>query len=123
MELAKKNIRVLDVAVPLGTYTGWSLRAGRPAGDSAEAFGQFIAFPLTAKERQQKGDPRASIEERYPSKDFFLNLLEVAAAEMVEKRFLLKEDARTAIDDMARRGCALIDKAQAAAAETVLETD
>src|SRR5438132_2627724 len=61
------GVRLPDVTVPLATYTGWALRAGAQANDGCEGTGQMIAFPKTKADRIASGDPRLSIEERYPS--------------------------------------------------------
>ena len=61
------GIRLPDVAVPLGTYTGWNLRpaAMGAAGQLARWSGSFFPFATTAAERRSAGDPRPSVEERY----------------------------------------------------------
>ena len=61
------GVRLPDVTVPLATYTGWALRSGAQANDGCEASGQYIPFARTAVERELSGDPRPSVEERYPS--------------------------------------------------------
>jgi Alpha/beta hydrolase domain len=61
------GVRLPDVTVPLNTYTGWALRSGVWADDGCEGSGQRIPLPATAAERATSGDPRPSIEERYPS--------------------------------------------------------
>ena len=61
------GVRLPDVTVPLATYTGWALRAGAQASDGCEAAGQYIPFPKTKADRIASGDPRLSIEERYPT--------------------------------------------------------
>jgi hypothetical protein len=68
------GIRIPEVAVPLATYTGWALRAV-PAGgdDGCDAAGQQIAFAKTKAERIALGDPRPSLEERYPSHAEYVN--------------------------------------------------
>jgi hypothetical protein len=43
------------------------------------------------------GDPRLSIEERYPTKDAYLAAFKKAADDLVAKRFLLPDDADTLI--------------------------
>jgi hypothetical protein len=62
------GIRLPEVAVPLATYTGWNLRAV-PAGgdDGCDHWGQQIEFARTKAERTATGDPRPSLEERYPT--------------------------------------------------------
>ena len=59
------GVRLVDVTVPLATYTGWALRSGPQAGDGCEGTGQMIPFAKTKAERMASGDPRLSIEERY----------------------------------------------------------
>jgi len=43
------------------------MRGGAHANDCCEGAGQMIAFPKTKAVRLASGDPRLSIEERYPS--------------------------------------------------------
>jgi len=62
------GIRLPDIAVPRGTFTGWNLyRPPLPDGELADRDGTFLAFAATRAERASAGDPRASIEERYPT--------------------------------------------------------
>src|SRR6266699_2745653 len=61
------GVKLPDVTVPLATYTGWALRRGAQADDGCEGFGQMIPFAKTAAQRAATGDPRPSVEERYPS--------------------------------------------------------
>ena len=62
------GLRYPDVEVPLGTYNGWSLRkAGFAEGEQFWNTGSFVPFARTRAEREASGDPRPSIEERYPS--------------------------------------------------------
>src|ERR1700694_4441616 len=61
------GVRLPDVTVPLATYNGWALRSGPQVNDGCEASGQMVAFPKTKADRIASGDPRLSIEERYPS--------------------------------------------------------
>jgi hypothetical protein len=87
------GVRLVDVAVPLATYTGWALRAGPQANDGCEGSGQRIPFPRTKAERLATGDPRLSIEERYPSYEFYARRVVLAVKDLVQQRFLLCEDA------------------------------
>ena len=88
------GVRLPDVTVPLATYTGWALRAGAPAGDGCEAAGQYIPFPKTKAERIASGDPRLSIEERYPSLSAYSEAVTKAIEELVARRLMLREDAQ-----------------------------
>jgi hypothetical protein len=91
------GIRLPDVSVPLATYTGWNLRhpdIGGP-GQTLSLLGSTISFPATPAERQAAGDPRPSIEERYPSKEDYLRRVQQAAEALVQQGYLLAEDLPT----------------------------
>jgi hypothetical protein len=92
------GIRLPDVAVPLATYTGWGLRAFPPgADDGADGSGQKIEFALTRAERLASGDPRPSIEERYPDQSAYVSAVAAAAEALREQRLLLDEDVQAYI--------------------------
>lgn len=92
------GIRGIGIRVPLGTYTGWSLRKeGYGAGDLAGLTGMFLAFRTTREARQAAGDPRPSLEERYKTREKYLEAVKKAAAELVAEGFLLPEDASAEI--------------------------
>ena len=87
------GIRLPDLAVPLGTHTGWSLRQeGEGIPDSCGQHGQFIPFAFSRAERRAAGDPRPSINERYPTHNHYVNAISRAAHKLVRQRFLLNED-------------------------------
>src|SRR5262249_13491616 len=68
------GIRPVELAVPLGTFTGWNPRhpdQGAP-GDIMSMMGSTLPFARTADERARRGDPRPSIGERYASRDDYL---------------------------------------------------
>ena len=46
----------------------------------------------TRAEREKTGDPRLSVEERYTSKQAYLDKVEAAAGDLVKERFLLQRD-------------------------------
>jgi hypothetical protein len=92
------GIRMVEVAVPTATYTGWALRAGAAAGDGCDAAGQKIDFAQTQQQRMVNGDPRRSIEERYPTHDIYVNKVTDAARQLLAQRFLLEEDAQRYIE-------------------------
>ena len=87
------GVRLPDVRVPLATYTGWALRSGVWANDGCEASGQFIPFAATEAARVAAGDPRASVEARYPSFAVYHGKVRAALNDLVKERFLLCEDA------------------------------
>ena len=100
------GVRLPDVTVPLATYTGWALRRGAQANDGCEAAGQFIPFAATKVERLASGDPRPSVEERYPSFAEYQSAAHRAIDGLVKDRLLLCEDAD---DQLARLNQAGLD--------------
>jgi len=87
------GIHLPEIAVPRATYTGWGLRAAAFAGDDlCDAFGQKVDFRQTKAERLTIGDPRLSIEERYPNHGAYVSAVARAANELHRQRFLLGED-------------------------------
>jgi alpha/beta hydrolase family protein len=87
------GVRLPDVTVPLATYTGWALRSGPWADDGCEFAGQYIPFAKTRAERVLSGDPRPSIEERYPSFGQYYSTVIRAIDDLVKDRLMLCEDA------------------------------
>jgi len=80
--------------LPLGTYTGWNPRAsGVLKGRDRWLAGGYIPFARTKAERMAKGDPRLSIEERYPSAGAYYSAAVKQAHDLVQQRLLLPEDA------------------------------
>ena len=88
------GIRSMQIRVPLGTSTGWNVRAaGHREPTLCGLTGSFIPFAKTKAERTASGDPRRSLEERYTDRNGLVRAVERATRELVEKRFLLQEDA------------------------------
>ena len=87
------GVRLPEVAAPLATYSGWNLRAV-PAGgdDGCDAAGQKIDFPQTRADRLARGDPRPSIEERYPTHEAYVGAVTRAAEDLQAERLLLDQD-------------------------------
>lgn len=99
------GIRLPDISVPLATYTGWNVRhptIGGP-GQTLSLLGSTMPFPATSAERQAAGDPRPSIEERYPSREDYLQRVHQAAEALVQQGYLLAEDLPTVIAQAAQR--------------------
>ena len=61
--------------------------------DGCEAAGQYIPFPRTEADRALTGDPRPSVEARYPTFAGYHAKVRKALNDMVEDRLLLCEDA------------------------------
>jgi hypothetical protein len=93
------GVRLPEVAVPLATYTGWGLRAGPAAGDGCDAAGQKIDFPTTKAARESTGDPRLSIEERYPTHEKYVEKVTYVARQLRHRRLLIEEDVERYIEE------------------------
>ncbi len=96
------GIRLPLVSVPLATHLGWNRRhagiggAGQTLSTGGASGGTLrgssIPFAATRRQREETGDPRLSIEERYPSRRSFLELVEAAARQLVTGGYLLEAD-------------------------------
>ena len=85
------GIRLPDIAVPRGTFTGWNLyKAPYPDGELADRDGTFLPFAMTDAERGR--DPRASLAVRYPGAAY-ADAVQAAVAALLKDRLLLQEDA------------------------------
>ena len=100
------GIRLPELTVPLATYTGWALRSGVWANDGCEGSGQYIPFAMTKAERVASGDPRPSVEERYPSFGMYNSAVMRAMDGLVKDRFLLCEDTAAMQDRLLQAGLA-----------------
>jgi hypothetical protein len=79
-----------EVAVPLGTYTGWNLRRKEAGADGALANlqGSFIPFPASADTK----DLRPPVSKRYKDAKFYRQQLDEACEALVNDRYMLAED-------------------------------
>ncbi len=101
--MALAGIRMLPLAVPRATYTGWNPRAeGYGAGSLFPLQGAVVPFALTRAEREAARDPRPSIAERYADSAAYVAAVKAAAAQMVVERLLLPMDAARAIEAAAQ---------------------
>jgi hypothetical protein len=99
------GIRDVYVAVPIGTYTGWNLFNKAFFEDGfCTLSGSFIPFAPTKAERVAAGDPRPSIEERYPTRETYVAAFKKAAEDLVARRFLLPDDALRLVSEAERDG-------------------
>lgn len=95
------GVRLVELQVPLGTHTGWNQRAPETgfAWATARFDGSFVPFARTEAERRASGDPRPSIESRYPTRGAFIAKVQIAVKHQVTAGFLLAEDAERAASE------------------------
>jgi hypothetical protein len=98
------GVAVPEVRVPLASHTGWTLR--HPDTGGAEQLlvfaGATLPFAATRGARATSGDPRASIEERYASREAYLERVRDAARELAAARYLLPEDVELSVTRASR---------------------
>lgn len=99
------GIRLPDLSVPVGTHTGWNPRAPETGAPeqiiSMQGFSRF--FVPTQAARQASGDPRPSLEERYASRDAYLEQVRAAVQKLINERYLLAEDIELVVAACAAR--------------------
>jgi hypothetical protein len=96
------GIRSVQLQVPLGTYLGWNVATrgfGRGGGCGFE--GGFVPFARTRAEREGRGDPRPSLEERYGDHAGFLRRVREAVERQQAEGWLLPDDAAAILSQAA----------------------
>jgi hypothetical protein len=84
-----------EVAVPIATYTGWSLRR-QDVGATNELVsltGSFIPFPVSDVDQKSAGDPRRSVQSRYGTHSEYVARFTAECERLQAAGFLLAEDA------------------------------
>jgi hypothetical protein len=90
------GIRSVALQVPLATYLGWNQRkAGYMEDEYCGLQGSTLPFAKTVAERG--ADPRPSLQERYGSKEAYVEKVRAAAMAMTKERLMLAEDAERVI--------------------------
>lgn len=94
------GVKMPEIAVPLATYTGWNLfnAESGPSTVLSSMQGSYIPLPRTRADRERAKDPRASIEERYQSREQYLARVSAAARELVQQGYLLEEDIAALVE-------------------------
>ena len=95
----RAGIRLPEVTVPLATYTGWNFRSDKIGGTRqlVSLLGSYIPFAQTKADREASHDPRASIAERYASKDQYMDRITKAADALVKDGYLLADDVQPVV--------------------------
>jgi hypothetical protein len=99
------GIRSLFQLVPIGTYTGWNqYRADWFPDQPCTLVGSFVPFAATKAERIAAGDPRLSLEERYPTPGAYITAMRIATDKLISARFLLPDDAARLVAEAEAKG-------------------
>jgi hypothetical protein len=106
------GIPLPEVAVPLGTHTGWNVSTFQLSGLRylAGLVGSFQPFARTKADREQSGDSRPSIEERYASRQEYLQRVRRAATELVRDRFVLQDDVEGVVQQADRTWSVIVGR-------------
>jgi hypothetical protein len=97
----KGGVRLVELQAPLGTHTGWNGRAPETgfAWATSRFDGSFLPFARTEAERRAAGDPRPSLEARYPAREDYVAAVRAAAERQVAAGFLLREDVERSMNE------------------------
>ena len=93
------GIRTPEHRVPVATYTGWNYRNAAIGGTTqlVNLLGAAIPFARTRAEREQAGDARLSLAERYATPEAARAQAAAIAEALVASRFLLPGDVASAL--------------------------
>ena len=117
------GVRLPAIAVPLATYTGWNVRhpdiggVGQTLAPGGTVVGGAIPFAVTRAERLASADPRASIEERYGSREEYLARVRESAEALVEAGYMLTEDVDVVVGQGGEVYDAIVGVREAVAAD------
>lgn len=102
----RAGIRLPEVAVPLGTATGWVVRAPDAGGPGELCYldGAWYPFPATVAEQRASRDPRMPIASRYADGPDYVARISKAARELRRRGYLLDEDVDRAVERARARG-------------------
>ncbi len=88
------GLKTPQVEVPLATHTGWNFRDPK-IGAPDELYsmkGSYFPFSRTKSEREQHGDPRPSVAERYKGRDEYVRRIGESARKLIGQGYLLERD-------------------------------
>jgi hypothetical protein len=104
------GIRLPEVAVPLGTYTGWNVTIPQLSELRylSGLVGGFEPFARTREQRLANGDSRLSIAERYSGRQEYLDKVRRAANDLVRQRFLRADDVPAVLQSAERMWSAVV---------------
>jgi hypothetical protein len=84
-----------EVAIPVGTYTGWNLRRADVGAENelVSLTGSYIPFPVTDAEQQTSGDPRRSVRSRYGTHAEYVARITAECRRLQSLGYVTAEDA------------------------------
>ncbi len=91
---------------------GWNLfnAASGPTSALSSFQGCYLPFPRTEQERQRRGDPRRSIQQRYQSRAEYVGRVTNAALELATQGYVLSEDVPQIVTQARRHWDYLMDE-------------
>lgn len=92
------GIRLPVIEAARATYTAWNPMKGLAAETLCNQQGGVLPLANTRTERVSAGDPRPSLEERYPTPERYVEAVKAAADRLVAERVLLAADASEMVD-------------------------
>jgi hypothetical protein len=99
------GVRDVYLQAPIGSYTGWnSFHADLFDGGFCNFNGSFVPFAATKAEREATGDPRPSLEERYPTRDAYVTAVRQAGEKLAAERLMLPEDVTRLVAEAGANG-------------------
>jgi len=95
----RAGIRTPEIEVPVATYTGWNFRSPSIGGPSLLVALMGSAIPFAATQAgKAAGDPRRSLEARYPSYERYAELVKASAERLVAGGYLLSRDVSRVLE-------------------------
>jgi hypothetical protein len=85
------GVRPPMLDAPLGTYTGWNLRApGHAQGRLFPFTGAYLPFPETEEQAALTGDPRPAILTSFPMPEDYVLAIRAAAEALLAEGFIIE---------------------------------
>lgn len=99
------GIRMPDIAVPLGTATGWVFRPAEFGSPHEFVLlrGAWIPFATTKATRLKSDDSRPSLEERYASKEAYLAQVKDVVQKLINGRLMDESDLEPQLKQAGQR--------------------
>jgi hypothetical protein len=107
------GVRLPDITQPVATNAGWNLRDPETGSPDQQALmlGFSRWFPATREEREANNDVRLSIEERYESRDKYVELVKRDTEKLTQNGFVLERDVDLVVENATDRYDTAVAKA------------